>query len=447
MQLKTKFDKKELSLRMVLKKALGLVDPKKGPILEVFRNSRYNDEPMLYQYTARIKQFQKGCGSDTEETAGGTSFSKEKALMKALGEALERYCLTVYQETELLYLPINRIKEKSLDLFSIVSFSSEWVKSQKLKQFQVKNNTKLRWVEGYSLTEQRKLLIPAQLIYVPYNFNSEAIIRFPITTGAALGSALPAAILRGIFEIVERDAFMIFYLNKLTPAVFNLSNTSNLFFRMIREIFARYDLELYIFNITTDIFIPSIMAIIVDRTGIGPAVSVGLKSSLGAELAITGAIEEALQMRPWVRDEMMQRKSKTEQVLLYNLDIKTRALYWADLDMIEKLDFFLKSKNYIEVDKFIEGNKGLKNKDLQSIINFFTKKDLHVVYTDITTPEIRNVGFYVVKVVMPELQPLYLTEEYKYLGGARLFQVPRILGYKATPKHERELNKTPHPFL
>ena len=44
------------------------------------------------------------------------------------------------------------------------------------------------------------------------------MLRWAVTTGLATGQSLEEAIAKGILEVVERDAFMISYLNRLSPA-------------------------------------------------------------------------------------------------------------------------------------------------------------------------------------------------------------------------------------
>lgn len=70
-----------------------------------------------------------------------------------------------------------------------------------------------------------------------------------------------------------------------------------------------------------------------------------------------------------------------------------------------------------------------------------------MVFVDVTRPEIKKRGFIVVKVIIPQLQPLYLYENFRYLGGERLYTVPEILGYRGAAKKETDLNSKPHPFL
>ncbi len=61
--------------------------------------------------------------------------------------------------------------------------------------------------------------------------------------------------------------------------------------------FKRYNLEIYLIDITTDIAIPSMMAAIIDRTGIGQSICISTRTDLDIIQAIRGAIFEAIQGR------------------------------------------------------------------------------------------------------------------------------------------------------
>lgn len=442
-------EEQELSLDQSLKQAFSLINYQKGPIQSLHRNPRYNDEPLLYQYTAVVKKTSdlSDAGYNSNELTGGMDFCKKKAAMKALGEAIERYCLSIYHWQGLKYASAREMRNKALDLNSVVAFSRIQLKKGQFKDFRFNQNTKFWWKSGYSLTKAKPVYIPAQLIYLPYCTKNEGYIRLPISTGAASGSSLGAAIMRGICEVIERDAFMIFYLNKLTPQLININLSQNKLLSKIVHAFNRYGLELYVFNITTDIQVSSIMAIIVDRSGMGPSISVGLKSSLNPELAISGAIEEAEHTRPWIRDAMLKLRAGSKLDDNGDISLIERGLFWSGLDKIDRIDFFLKSRKFIQVEDFIKNMKVITPKDLRSLLLQLKQLDLEVVFVDVTRDEVRKIGFYVVKVVIPRLQPLYLSEDFKYHGGERLLQVPVNLGYRKNSIMESELNGFPHPFL
>ena len=440
MKLSNSFKQKGLSLSVSLLKAYNAC--KKAKIITSFYSvPNYNDEPKLHIYSAKLRETYKI--SDSEENvgefSGGASFDPTQAALKTLGEAIERYCLAIYHKHS---LKKGRFTDFSnaLNPQKVCSFSKSQKTKNNFKASRYDKNSVFHWVEGYSLSKMGKILIPAQLVYVPYHM-SEPIIRFPITTGAASGNSLTSAILRGIYEIVERDAFMITYLNKLQVSRIELERSEN-FLLQILNIYKKYFLELHLFDITTDLGIPSILALILDKTGEGPAVSIGLKSHMDVKSALLGAIEEAQHVRPWIRDELSRagffKKTHIHSIL-------DRGLLWSRTEMIPKLNFLLKTEKRINIKKYYQLYKKNDYRCLTKILEIFKLKNYSVNFVDVTLPTVKKLGFYVIKVIIPELQPLYLDEDFKYLGCNRLYKVPNLLGYKT--RGYKNFNTVPHPFL
>lgn len=412
------------------------------PLIKFYKNLRYNDEPQLFQYTAISKGNVWG---------GGMSFDRNKAKNKAIGESIERYCLEKYDKNSFVYSSANSLKDDFLNLNSITSVSREQKKNPNCNGFIITKNSKLNWIIGRSLLNNKKVLIPAQLIYVPYLYEKhEPILRLPITTGAALGTDLYSALIRGMFEVIERDSFMIFYLNRLSAPEVNLE-MSSLRLRRIKQCFKRYRLDLRLFDITSDLKVPVFMAILIDSTGIGPWISVGLKSGFNKEEVAIGAIEEAQHTRGWMRDEKLSvSKKEYKQLTERTKNISTtreRGLFWYSDRNASRLDFWLNSIGNKKIT--IHKEKLFKNDERGNFLKvkeILKNNRMDAYYVDTTIPEVSELGFYVVKVVIPELQPLYLDEEYPYLGGKRLHQVPIKLGYRKE-NQKINLNRFPHPFL
>jgi len=434
-----------LDLFKRIKKAVKIIGKKYSIVRNLYEVSRYNDEPKLFQYSAELYDT---CNlSDSRESvdkfAGGASFSQEKAIIKSLGEAFERHCLAIFKKSQFIKTSACELGDKAINLFSIVNFSRRQLSNKNFKLFNFTADTQFNWVKGYSITQHKPLFIPAQLIYVPYNCcDDDKIIRFPITTGAANGGSLEEAIYKGICEVVERDAFMITYLNKLPREKINLTNNKK--FSYIYNLFKRYSLELFVFDITTDIEIPSFLAVIVDYTGVGPAICLGLKASLDPNEGIIGAIEEAQHARPWIRD-LMSRNQTIKNKTPFSLE--ERGLFWADKKMIKHLNFLVKNKLIKDVSKIPNHFSSRNSKNFNTVFKILKKHSLEAVFVDVTTSQINKIGFKVVKVIIPQLQPLYLDEDFKYFGGRRLYSIPRVLGYTKAKTKEEDLNKIPHPFL
>lgn len=411
-------------------------------VTSISKLSLYNDEPKLYQYSSYLKDSYGLVKDANELTASGISFKKKNAIIKLLGEAMERYSLTTNNNGNLIYKDYNELNSAgklSLNPQNIIQLDKE-ILSHKIL------STKLHWLEGKSLMSDNEVLVPAQIIYVPYiHADTEPCLQIPISTGAAAGTSLESAIYRGICEGIERDSFMIHYLNKIHSPLIDLKDLAKKArdLNKIMTILSRYKLELFILDITTDLGMPSFAAIILDKTGLGPAVSVGLKSGLDIKQDIIGAIEESLMTRSWIRDKFvyLEPSYKREKIIR---TIEDRAHFWFSLDSIKYLDFWLKNNNVKKIN--IKTFKRSEN-ELQDTIKLLKNKKIEVIYVDITDKKIKKYNFVVVKVIMPQLQPLYLDGRYPYLGGIRLYDAPVKMGVLKKTKTEHQLNKIPHPFL
>ena len=304
------------------------------------------------------------------------------------------------------------------------------------------------WVKGTSLITNQELYIPAQLIYFPYEFEEDELtLQVPITTGAAVGSGLEMAIINGFCEIAERDHFLVYYLNKLNPTKINLTKVENKDIDILVRKLERYNLELQTFDITLDLPCICVMAIIIDRTGFGPSISVGLKCGIDSLSTLVGAIEESFQTRGWIRDCMFDYKNIKTSDLYDDYELYKRGLYWSDLNMIAKLSFFLKPKKEITVADFLKKYLKITELSFKGRVDILASKQLSILYKEVTTPDIEKQGLNVVRVVMPELQSLYLTEKDKFINKSRVLDLPYNLGLIKKRNTLDNLNKIPHPFL
>lgn len=424
-----------------IKKGFQFIDDNPRIIKGVYKQISYNDEPKLYGYTVYFKD--KHSKAENEGAgAAGISFDKKKALSKVLGETVERYSLSINNNKKFIYSSFNKLVK--LNKSALVDPKDLILFSDKKRYIHDLDKKKLHWVEGKSLISNKKILVPAQLVYVPYLYqDSEPILRFPISTGAAAGMTLTDALYRGICEVIERDAFMIAYLNKIPSPQINLSAIKDRSIYNITNVFKRYKLELITIDLTNDLEIPTFAAIIFDQTGIGPAVSVGLKAGFDIKETIIGAIEESLMVRFWTRDEFAYINSSYRESKIIKT-IEDRARFWFRLSSIKYLDFWLNSKTPKKTN--IQGIKHLDN-NLENIVKFLRQKNVEIIYVDITDKTVRKYDFVVVKVIIPQLQPLYLEEGYSYLREDRLYNAPVEMGFSQKSKKKGQLNKIPHPFL
>ncbi len=394
--------------------------------------SEFYDEPKFYGYNARLRINRKlrkeySIGKEISAGTGLSNDSSEQAFYKCVFEALERFCLECYKKDSVF-----ESKAESSEFIDLSPFS----KNPDIK------NKKIGWIEGSNLMSGKKVFLPAQLVHYIYKRKEhEPRLDFPlISTGAAGGSSAKQALINGIYEVIERDSLMSVYLAQITPPRVDLADMNNPIVNYILESCKKYNLEIYVMNVTTDLQIPTFISVMIDRTGVGPAVALGAKSSLRTFDAIVGAISESLLTRISLRlkavrgDLVLAEKMEGKDAVL------KRAAFWFDPTMIKHIKFLtsgplvkIKNKKYENL-----------NQELNEVIGIIKSLRLNAYYANIAFEGFERLGVYVYKVLIPGLQPLYLNEWEKdrVVNLERLKRVSASFGVKF-----KQVNPISHPFL
>jgi len=201
----------------------------------------------------------------------------------------------------------------------------------------------------------------------------------------------------------------------------------------------RYKLDLYVLDMTTDIQIPSFLAILVDKMGF-PSVAVGSKSGLIMKEAIKSAILEAMMCRLFTRQ--MLKDGDISNDLSYGKTVfSDRARFWILPETRSNIDFMTigKEKEYADNEKNITTQAELKK-----VISIISAAGYSVYCYETTIKEFKSLGFFAYQVIIPGLQPLYLREKERgiSINTKRLAQVANFFD-----ADYKEINPVPHPFL
>lgn len=437
----------EPSIAVSLKNLSAVLDSNFGLISEIHRERQHYDEPKFWHFSARVNdQFIKQNKIPFTTVGSGCSFfSKEEALLKCLAEAVERFSNSYFPDRSITKTStLQGVQGDVIPIESFTRYSKKQLKNIAYSRFVFKPASQLNWTACESLTSNKKYLIPCNFVYLSYPYTKNEPVLYPsISTGVAAGWTLATAILRGLYECIERDAYMVAYLKKIQYPKLRLESIENKEIHFFLEIAKKYDLEISCLDFTTNIGIPVICALVLDRGGIGKAVSVGLKSNVNIYKAIIGAITEAFHTKGWIRrmHEMDDVAYENEIKRAKDPGMIQRGLFWYNVASIKKLDFWLTKARRAEIKESL-ALKSIKA-ELEYVVSKLHEQLMDVYWKDITVDELSQLGLKVVKAFVPQLQPLTFDDDRQPQGGQRLNSVPRFSGCN----HEVLINKYPHPFL
>ncbi|MDH7555392.1 MAG: YcaO-related McrA-glycine thioamidation protein [Candidatus Methanosuratincola sp.] len=215
----------------------------------------------------------------------GKGYSQEEAEVSAIMEGIERFSA----EPRGLRLVRGSYKEISRD--------REVLDPNLLilpRRYQ--SSEEIEWVEGHSLTRDATILVPAEAVFHPYSRHNQ-LFRTN-TNGLAVGNALEEAIVHGLMEVIERDAWSLFEAGRLQGRDLDLSGCGSPMVRAVLEKLEKAGIGVYAKEITSDVGIPTVAVAIDDELTKDPALlSLGVGTHLMAEIAAVRALTEAVQSR------------------------------------------------------------------------------------------------------------------------------------------------------
>ena len=428
-----------------------------GIIKEIKSYSKFSDEPYIYGFYISTQK--------TRSVASGTDFFSEKtAIWKAIEKAVARDFSTTNNDLlkNIIQLPYEKISNQAINIFNLAGFSEK--QRDTIPQLRFNNQTIFGWVPAISLcghTINKNIFCPAQLINYSYfhrhaagqNTTSEPILRQYTATGiASTFGVLEEALVKGILEIIEKDAYVISYLNKISPPIIDFEYLSfqDEELEKIYKMFKRYNLEVHLVKLPTDFSINVISAIVIDPSGKGPAFAIGNSAEFDLKSAILDALSKALTIRLSLKNDWEIKKAK-KLPNLQKTGYVDRMIYWAKPENAPMLDFMTQGEkvkidlslkqNFFDSTEKINSKKYHQNK-LKKLLSELQKRSYEACYVDLSSLTTKKLDLHCIQIIIPELQPIHPEESIPYHSGKRLHEIPRIFGYTPAEK----LNPEPYPF-
>jgi len=337
----------------------------------------FSDEPKLITVSATAGT------SESKASGAATASLLETAEPRAVAEALERLAWLSPPESS-ANSPSKEISARNLDCTRIFSLRSP-----------VEKCAEAPLEVTFELDTHAAVLVPRGLVYstppTPWRPND--------TTGLAAAPDVASAVTAGLLEVVERAAFTRSLLSDDWGC---RRDTSAL--GAMKPTLDRYRLEPILVELPTVLAnVSTCLLSLVDSSGVGPCFTCGLAARPSFAEAASHALEEAIQIRTWIR-----RTAAVDQNHSSQLDQTfRRAAYWSLPDTggivantLRRLNLATPppevSSPSFDLNQAIGELRDLEATPLVAPLRVYTAFDLEI---------------YVVRVIVPELEPLLHSPE------------------------------------
>jgi ribosomal protein S12 methylthiotransferase accessory factor len=422
----------------------AFVDRKTGIIRRVDVMKTVDPDPPVFLAVAEPCDTRPLTGVMAANRGAACSATIERALVRACGESIERYCAAFFSVRDLCLCTEREMLQKDRTVVRTAELYpfAEWQFREPTFPYRKAADTDVvRWVEGVSQSSGRRIWIPASCVYVPYLYDVdvEPFTHMPISTGLAAGRDFESCVRKGMLEIVERDALMIvWYARMPVPRIdprtcFGVSVDVDALLSSPRN-----GTKWYLNSLTLDVDIPIISAALIDE-GHRPLTSFGISADADPKRALLLAMEEAVLTRmllnrsPEIVEDNRHVQGPLQTLRDHMLAHATSAV------LRENLRFMSDAPPIVDFESI-----SMRADPNGSVAESLRRAGFEAISVDVTTPDVRDFGFRVVRTVIPGMQPLDNDHRYRYFGGTRLTSVPEALGHMSLGGGT--FNPDPHPF-
>jgi ribosomal protein S12 methylthiotransferase accessory factor len=418
-----------------------LVDGRVGIVRQIEIVPREAGAPDFFHVAAKACNTGAFCRQMNFANTGGASTTLPVAVAKAVGEAVERYAAAIYEIDDLPLharwsAPFGCVGPGDFALYSDAQYQEPdfpWARFD--------DTTPVRWTAAVDVATGASCHVPAAMVFMPYHYyrdTGEVPIVQPISTGLACHMSASRAAIGGICEVIERDAFTLTWQAALARPHLRVETLSDANYDRV-ERFERTGSVVTLLDITMDVGVATILAVLQTEAAACPAVVVAAAADPEPEAAVRKSLEELAHTRRYSQQVKSRLPRLAPDATFENVvDQMDHLNFWCDHDHAGLAEFLLRSSARVDFDELPNLSTGNADEDLAALAGRVRAVGHRVLLCDLTTPDVATLGFSVVRAVIPGFHPLFMGFRIRALGGRRLREAARTLG---TPD-----NGLPHPY-
>lgn len=326
---------------------------------------------------------------------------------------------------------------KVIHPYDIVKYKSLQYENKNfpLKRFNVEDVH--TWIAAKKLSTNEEVLMLSDHVLFGC-LQKKSVYTMSTSSGCAAHVEKNKAITHAIYELIERDAFMIFWLNKLDRDTIKNESLPSEIKQRIKAI-EKLGYTITIKDITLDLASVILIAV---RDKKGVYVTSGLASSNDVINMFDSALcEVEVSLLHILNSDITVNAEIIMEDIISSVEHEQ---FHQQPQYAVETDFIFNINNKISFEEFC-----MKYENKKPIAVHLREMNFNIYVIDATEwkinvllPEHR----YIVRVIIPGLVPISFGYGREPLGMERIYTVPITLGFRQNPVLYENINRTPHPF-
>jgi ribosomal protein S12 methylthiotransferase accessory factor len=444
---------------------MTLIDDRTGVIRRV---DRLAPEPWwpagLAVCTAEVSSPYRLLPWPADRVSTGTAFGDPgRARMSAIGEAVERYCGN-FVPAGLRRSSFAGLRAAAVDPAELALYAGAQHADPRFPFVRFTRDLPVLWTEGVNLSDGASTWLPASLVYVNYLApprEDEPPTNYAMLAGIAAGGDQRAARTAALEELIERDATVIWWANRLPARPVALDGHLGGLAHLLepapelgpgwgRGRGADGDCRYLVVAVPT-VFDVAVLGVLIDDPATG-IVALGVAARPDPADAVAKALAEAVTLRRYalgLLDPDGEIWAAADAGVIdrrvfkpYRVDRDYASAYRADFaDVIDlgcHSQLWLDPRMRPHLAPIVDGRDvttlaalpRVEGDPYDGYLKRITGAGLAAYAADLTTPDVAAAGLSVARVIVPGAYS-NAPAAFPFLGGDRLYQDPARLGFRA----------------
>ena len=415
------------------KKLAGWVDTRTGIVRGLRMDAPQTGDPDLpLSATAVLGRYTEGCCAPHETQVGsGKGLTAADALLGAVGEAIERYSASRFRVGDACRSRLADLDGPALDPRSLCLYEEAQYDGPGFPFARFSPDRPLSWTRARWLDDGEPVWVPALPTFFNFPVPPEEYFCQVSSNGLAAGGSLDDAALRAVFELVERDAFMLSWMarrpgRRLIPGATLDSGVGEVIRQLAHQ---GAQTELYLLDV--GLGLPTVVSIAFGDGRQWPGATVALAAHAVPEIALRKAVLELGHVGPYIRRLMVGGEHPIPACPEEVRTLEDHALYYVPPERARAFDFLRDGSVPLPLAEFT-GPTMISREECAVKL---AAGGVRVAIADVTSPDVATGPFRVARALGTDMQPIDFGHHLRRLNS------PRLKAMLTGP-----LNPDPHPL-
>lgn len=343
-------------------------------------------------------------GSHASFTGEGKGSTQEQAVRGAVGEGVERYSASVWHETALTYASLGSLVPAAFDPRTLVLYDENQYRRGDFPFCRFDPDAPIHWVSGRWLENGQPVWVPALTTFMHFRAPRSEQFAQVTSNGLAAGHSFEDAALRALYELIERDAFMLHWLAQRPATSIELDHADPITEQALQDV-RRLGAEPELYLLDAGTGHPTVVCLGLGDGRSWPAITIGLAAHANLDVAIRRAVLEHGHCGAYIRrlmGEGRHREIRTAADVRTALD---HGLYYVPVERQPILDGLRGKRTPVPVSELRPRYQ--VEPTLNACVAALSDAGIRCAAVDVTAPDVALTPLRVVRAFGEYLQPIH----------------------------------------